>query len=75
MELNLLLGTGFVLLAAACNGTLALPQKFVRGFAWEKHLGAFYLFTITSLPCSPRYATMDAHRRTTCDAFQKIVLP
>jgi L-rhamnose-H+ transport protein len=50
MELNLLLGAGFVLLAAACNGTLALPQKFVKGFAWENTWGAFYLFAMVLVP-------------------------
>lgn len=50
MELNLLVGAGFVLLAAACNGTLALPQKFVRGFAWENTWGVFYLFTMVVIP-------------------------
>ena len=50
MEMNLLLGSSFVLLAAVCNGTLALPQKFVKGFAWENTWGAFYLFTMVVIP-------------------------
>ena len=50
LNLNLLLGSGFVLLAAVCNGTFAVPQKFVRGFAWENTWGAFYLFTMVMVP-------------------------
>jgi L-rhamnose-H+ transport protein len=50
MEANLLLGASFVFLAAACNGTLAVPQKFVKGFAWENTWGAFYLFTMVLIP-------------------------
>ena len=50
MELNLLLGSGFFLLAAVCNGTFTVPQKFVRGFAWENTWGAFYLFTMVMVP-------------------------
>ena len=50
MEMNLLLGASFVLLAAVCNGTLALPQKFVKGFEWENTWGAFYLFTMVVIP-------------------------
>ena len=52
MEMNLLLGSGFVFLAAICNGTLALPQKFVKGFAWENTWGAFYLFTMVAIPAA-----------------------
>ncbi len=50
MDIDLLLGAGFVLLAAVCNGTLAVPQKFVKGFAWENTWGAFYLFTMVVIP-------------------------
>jgi len=50
MGIDLLLGAGFVLLAAICNGTLAVPQKFVRGFAWENTWGAFYLLTMVVVP-------------------------
>jgi len=46
MEHNLPLGMCFVLLAAACNGMLAVPQKFVKAFAWENTWGAFYLFAM-----------------------------
>ena len=52
MGIDLLLGSGFVLLAAVCNGTLALPQKFVKGFAWENTWGAFYLFTMVAIPAA-----------------------
>lgn len=50
METSLLLGFIFILLAAICNGTLAVPQKFVRGFAWENTWGAFYLLTMIVIP-------------------------
>jgi L-rhamnose-H+ transport protein len=56
MEMNLLIGAGFVLLAAVCNGTHALPQKFVRGFAWENTWGAFYLFAMVVIP--PAFALL-----------------
>ena len=52
MEHNLLLGMSFFLLAAACNGTMALPQKFVKAFAWENTWGAFYLFTMVVIPAA-----------------------
>ena len=50
VEASLLLGFFFVVLAAVCNGTLAVPQKFVRGFAWENTWGAFYLITMIVIP-------------------------
>lgn len=50
MESNLFLGASLVLLAAICNGTLAVPQKFVKGFAWENTWGAFYLLTMIVVP-------------------------
>lgn len=50
MESNLFLGASLVLLAAICNGTLAVPQKFVKEFAWENTWGAFYLLTMIVVP-------------------------
>ncbi len=38
---NTFLGPGLVLLATVCNGTFALPPKFVRNWAWENTWGAF----------------------------------
>ncbi len=50
METNLFLGLVFILLAAVCNGTLAVPQKYVKKFEWENTWGAFYLFTMVIIP-------------------------
>lgn len=50
VETSLLLGFFFIVLAAVCNGTLAVPQKFVRGFVWENTWGAFYLLTMIVIP-------------------------
>jgi len=50
MDTSLAFGFAFIVLAAICNGTLAVPQKFVRGFAWENTWGAFYLLTMIVIP-------------------------
>jgi len=50
MESNLVLGFGFVMLGAVCNGLFALPSKFTRGFAWENTWGAFFLITKVLIP-------------------------
>jgi hypothetical protein len=49
-EANTLLGLAFVLLATVCNGTFALPPKFVRNWAWENTWGLFFLLTLLVLP-------------------------
>lgn len=49
-ETSTLLGLGFVLVSALCNGTFALPPKFVRNFSWENTWGAFFFLTLVVLP-------------------------
>ena len=51
-DTNTMLGLGFVLLATLCNGTFALPPKFVRNWAWENTWGAFFFLTLLVLPAA-----------------------
>lgn len=50
METNLALGFGFIMLGAVCNGTFALPSKYVKNYEWENTWGAFFLFTMIIIP-------------------------
>ena len=50
METSLIAGFSVFLLAAVLNGAFALPQKFVKNFAWENTWGSFYFFTMLIIP-------------------------
>jgi L-rhamnose-H+ transport protein len=49
-DTSVILGLGFVLLSTVCNGTFALPPKFVRNWAWENTWGTFFFLTLVVLP-------------------------
>ena len=55
---NTFLGPGLVLLATVCNGTFALPPKFVRNWAWENTWGAFFLLTLLVVPTAVVFTTV-----------------
>jgi len=57
-DTSTVLGLGFVLLATVCNGTFALPPKFVRNWAWENTWGAFFILTLLALPAAVILATV-----------------
>jgi L-rhamnose-H+ transport protein len=57
-DASTVLGLGFVLLATLCNGTFALPPKFVRNWAWENTWGAFFFLTLIVLPAAVIFATV-----------------
>ncbi len=44
------LGLGLLVVSAICNGTFALPPKFVKNCAWENTWGAFFFMTLILLP-------------------------
>ncbi len=67
MDTTLIAGFGFVILAALANGAFALPQKFVKNFAWENTWGSFWFFAMLIIPtamtpllCRDVFATWSA---------------
>jgi hypothetical protein len=50
MDTSLIIGFGFILLGAICNGIFALFHKFVKEFAWENTWGCFFFFTMLLIP-------------------------
>ena len=50
MEMGLILGLGVFVLGGVTSGTIALPQKFVKQFAWENTWGTFWFLTMVVLP-------------------------
>lgn len=59
MDTNTLLGLALVFLSTLCNGTFALPPKFVRNWAWEDTWGAFFLLTLIVLPAAVIFSTVN----------------
>jgi L-rhamnose-H+ transport protein len=50
MDIGLTMGLGVFVLAGICNGSIALPQKFVRSFAWENTWGSFFFLAMIVVP-------------------------
>ena len=50
MDPGMILGLGILVLAGICGGSVALPQKFIRMFAWENTWGTFWLMWLVIIP-------------------------
>lgn len=50
MELTILLGFIFLLLAGFCNGLYATPSKYVKVYKWENLWGAAFFLTMVVIP-------------------------
>ena len=50
MDPSMILGLGILVLAGIGGGTVALPQKFIRMFAWENTWGTFWLLWLVVIP-------------------------
>lgn len=73
METGLLVGFGFILLAAVCNGTFALFHKFVKEFAWENTWGCFFFFTMLVIPAIFGVCLLEGAQE--CWSMEAILLP
>ncbi len=52
MDPSLIVGLSVLLLAGVGGGAVALPQKFIRTFAWENTWGTFWLLWLVVIPAA-----------------------
>ena len=52
MNPGLILGLGIFVLAGIAGGTVALPQKYVKTFAWENTWGTFWFLSMIVFPAA-----------------------